>query len=500
VKFIRRNIFVFALAAILLPLHSRAQETPPPSTPQATAPAAAAPTTQDAAPSAPAVATFEISGSARSGKTSLPGVMVTATNTLTGKKYLATTTSEGKFTLSGMARGRYVVRIEFMGFAAFTQEVVLNPENPSAKVDAELPLASRQQEQSTNAMAALAAAGRGFQSLTLENTLSGLGAANNDFGGATGPGSQSNGDASSLPLNGAGAEGPTESVSVSGAQGRTQDFGVGNEDELQQRIQEFRDRMQREGGGAFGPPGGGGGPGGGQGQVIAFGRMPRGFNINQPHGILYYTDDNSGLDARPFSLTGVPTPQAYYNQARFGANVGGPLNIPKIFHGGNKWFFFGGWNGSRGSNPYDAFSTVPTGPVGASPGERGGDFSQATYNDGKPVQIFNPQTGQQYQFNNNSSSCPQPCPNVLDPSLITPAARALLNYIPPPNMATNAFGQNFRYVTSADNSSDTVMFRLVHNFGAGGGPGGGGPFFISSGGGGGEVEAAGARRTILISG
>src|SRR5437763_3841956 len=100
--------------------------------------------------------------------------------------------------------------------------------------------------------------------------------------------------------------------------------------------------MQREGGGNFGPQGGGGfgGPG-----VVIMGRMPRGFNINQPHGVLYYTDDNSGLDARPYSLTGVPAPQASYNQARFGANVGGPLKIPKVFNGGNKWFFFGGWNG-----------------------------------------------------------------------------------------------------------------------------------------------------------
>lgn len=429
-----------------------------------------------ATPPAPAIVTFEITGSARSGKTPLPGVTVTAANTLTGKKYVAATNSEGKFSLSGLARGRYVVRIEFMGFAAFTQEVVLNPENPAGKVDAELMLASRQQEQSNNAMAALAAAGRGFQSLAMENSLSSLGGTNGDFGGANGNGgAQNNGDVGGLPLNGAGAEGPTESVSVSGAQGRTQDFGMGNEDELQQRIQEFRDRMQREGGGSFGPPGGGG-FGGGPG-IVMMGRMPKGFNINQPHGVFYYTDDNSSLDARPYSLTGIPAAKADYNQARFGFNAGGPLNIPKIFHGGNKWFFFGGWNGSRGSNPYDAFSTVPTGPVGTSPGERGGDFSQATYNDGKPVQIFNPQTGQPYQFNG--------VPNVLDPSLITPAAQALLNYIPLPNMATNAFGQNFHYVTSANSSSDMVMFRLVHNFSATGGPGGGGPFFIGGGGAGG---------------
>jgi trimeric autotransporter adhesin len=456
---------MLTFAAMLLAAGARAQEPAPPS-PTATEQAAAIP--------APAP-TYEITGSARSGKTALPGVTVTAANTLTGKKYATATNSEGKFTLSGMTRGRYVVRVEFMGFAAFTQEAVLNPENPSAKVDAELILASRQQEQSNNSNAAIAAAGRGFQNLALDSALSALAGGNNSFGGAGGNGvGQGNGDLSSLPLNGAGAEGPTESVSVSGAQGRTQDFGGGSEQDLQDRIQEFRDRMQREGGGGFG--GGGGGFGGPGGAVIAIGRMPRGFNINQPHGVLYFSDDNAGWDARPYSLNGVESPKADYNQARFGANVGGPLNIPKIFNGGNKWFFFGGWNGSRGSSPYDAFSTVPTVQ------ERNGDFSGATYNDGKPVQIFNPQTGQQYQFQNSQG---QIVPNEIDPGLISNAAKSLLQFIPTPNIMTpTASGQNFHYVTSAESNSDTVILRLVHNFGTSSGPGFG-PVILGGGGGGG---------------
>src|SRR5882724_8241408 len=432
-------------------------------------------TEQTAAPAA--APTYEITGSVRSGKTPLPGVSITAANTLTGKKYAAATNSEGKFALSGITRGRYVVRVEFMGFAAFTQEVVLNPENPSAKVDAELILASRQQEQSNNGSAAIAAAGRGFQSLAMDSALSTLAGGNSGFGGAGGSGGgQGNGDLSSLPMNGAGAEGPTESVSVSGAQGRTQDFGGGSEEDLQQRIQEFRDRAQREGGGGFGGGGGGGfgGPGGG---MIVLGRMPKGFNLNQPHGMLYFSDDNAGLDARSYALTGIEAPKADYNQARFGVNIGGPLNIPKILNGGNKWFFFGGWNGSRGSSPYDAFSTVPT------VGERGGNFSAATYNDGKPVQLFNPQTGQQYQFNGVS--------NAIDPSSISPAATALLQYIPMPNIATTPSGQNFHYVTSAESNSDTVTLRLIHNFGTSGGPGFG-PFAV---GGGGGASGGGGRRS-----
>jgi Carboxypeptidase regulatory-like domain len=115
---------------------------------------------------------FKISGTVKSAKTVLPGVTVTATNTLTGKKLIAATGLDGSFQLKGLPRGRYVVKIEFMGFAVQTHEVVLNPENPSGKVDAELLLASRQQEETARANAS--AATRGFQNLSVEGTLAGL--------------------------------------------------------------------------------------------------------------------------------------------------------------------------------------------------------------------------------------------------------------------------------------------------------------------------------------
>jgi trimeric autotransporter adhesin len=438
------GILTIALLAILFALPLQAQEAAPSALPAG----AATP-----APPGTSAPSYEISGSARSGKTPLPGAAVTAANTLTGKKYAAVTNAEGKFSFSGIARGRYVVRIEFMGFSLFTQELLLNPQNPSAKVDAELLLASRQQQQSNNASASITAV-RGFQSLAVDSTLSSLAGGDSVFGAAGTPGAaQNTNDLSSLPLNGAGAEGPTESVSISGAQGRTQDFGGGSEDELQQRIQEFRERVIG-GGGPFGGGAGFGGPGGpGGGGQIAIGRMGgRGFNINQPHGLLYFSDDNASFDAVPYSLNGTPAIKPQYNQSHFGANVGGPLKIPKIYDGGNKWFFFAGWNGSRGDSPYVSYSRVPTGD------ERNGDFSGATYNDGSPVQLFNPVAGLQFQFNG--------VPNALDPSSISLAAKALLQYIPLPNMPTTVSGQNFQYLTSAASSSDAVILRLVHNFGS----------------------------------
>jgi hypothetical protein len=448
---------------------SRAQNpAPSPDSGSGSAPAAVGAATQTPPP---APVSFEISGIVRAGKTPLPGVTVTASNSLTGKKFIAATAANGTYMFAGLPRGRYVVRVEFMGFAAQTQEVVLKPETPTGKFDAEMILASRQQDQSgLGNLAALVTAGRGFQSLAMDSTLSALsgGAAAGMMGGGQ---NGNGGDMSSLPLNGAGAEGPTESVSITGAQGRTQDFGGGSEDDIQERIQEFRDRSQREGGGlqgggqGGGPGGGPGGPGGG---AIMISRMPRNFNINQPHGMLYVSDDSGALDAKSYSLTGLATPKASYNLPRFGAFLGGPLNIPKIFNGGNKWFFFAGWNGNRGSTPYDAFSTVPT------LAERAGDFSAATYKDGSPVQIFNPMNGGQ-QFQSNGQL------NVIDPSLISSSAKALLAFIPLPNL--NTATQNFHYVTSGSSSSDSVNFRLVHNFGSGSAAGTPNPIFAGPPGG-----------------
>jgi len=121
-------------------------------------------------PKSPA-ATFQISGSVRNGKTFLPGVAVTVANTLTGKKYSVVSATNGAFQFIGLPRGRYVVRVEFMGFATVTQEVVLNPENPAGKVEAELVLASRQREQQAEAAQT---ARHGFQNLAMSNSLSAL--------------------------------------------------------------------------------------------------------------------------------------------------------------------------------------------------------------------------------------------------------------------------------------------------------------------------------------
>ena len=206
------------------------------------------------------------------------------------------------------------------------------------------------------------------------------------------------------------------------------------------------------------------------------GRLGRGFNINQPHGFLYFQDDNAALDAQSYSLTGREAAKASYNQLRFGAFVGGPLKVPGLFDWSKSTFFTVGWSGTRGGTPYDAFSTVPT------VAERNGNFSGLTDKNGNPITIFNPATGQPFAN------------NVIDPSLFSPAATALLRYIPLPNLPGAA--QNFHYITSDESDSDGREPTADPQFSCGGGPGFG-PLGGGMGGGGGRGGGRGGPRNNL---
>src|SRR5271156_1091194 len=85
-------------------------------------------TTAVQATAAPAAAESggTITGTVKSGAVPLPGVGVTATNTLTGKKYATTTDVNGSFAMAIPRNGRYVVKAELAAFATETKEVLIN--------------------------------------------------------------------------------------------------------------------------------------------------------------------------------------------------------------------------------------------------------------------------------------------------------------------------------------------------------------------------------------
>jgi len=388
-----------------------------------------------------------IHGVVKSGTMPIPGAGVTATDTATKKQVTTSTDVDGSYSLHIPDDGRYTVRVQMPAFAASTQEVVLDPSHQDVPSNFELVLESRAREASSNEarnnvargnngqQARANAAGRGFQSLSVFQ-----GEGGQDSGG----GSMSDVAPSGMPVPGLASSSATESVAVAG--NTTNSFNSMSPDQMQQR---FDDARQQGGGfgGGFGGPGGGsgggrGGGGFGGGGPMVFGR--RGFDSNRPHGSIYYGVGDSALNAAPFSLTPEAIENPAYEQNSFGGSVGGPLNIPHIYNGGSKTFYFVNFNGKHGENPFDQFSTVPTVL------EREGNFSQTTYASGQPVVIFNPATNTPFAGN----TIPQ----------INPAAAGLLQYIPLPNLPGTS--QNFRYVTSAVSDSDDLNVRFNHSFGA----------------------------------
>ena len=85
----------------------------------------------------------KLHGVVKSGAVPLPGVTVTAQNTLTGKRYSTTSDITGAWSLTIPQNGRYVIRTQFAAFAQGAQEAVLNAASHDQAVNFSLILASR---------------------------------------------------------------------------------------------------------------------------------------------------------------------------------------------------------------------------------------------------------------------------------------------------------------------------------------------------------------------
>jgi hypothetical protein len=80
---------------------------------------------------------------------------------------------------------------------------------------------------------------------------------------------------------------------------------------------------------------------------------------NQLHGSLFEFLRNSDVDARTyFNKVGTNFPTFRLNQ--FGGSLGGPVVIPKVYHGKDKTFFFIDYEGYRSSSQIFELGNIPT--------------------------------------------------------------------------------------------------------------------------------------------
>ena len=145
---------------------------------------------------------------------------------------------------------------------------------------------------------------------------------------------------------------------------------------------------------------------------------------NQLRGTAYFVRMPSGLFANDFfaNANNVPLPDFTYN--RWGATVGGPIIIPRLYDGRSKTFFMYGIEGINEARPRNnGTPTVPTAKM------RTGDFSELLAL-GPQYQIYNPFTrraigGGRFQQD--------PFPgNMIPATMFDPVAKKILDFIAMP--------------------------------------------------------------------
>ncbi len=499
----RAGLWALAMGMVVAGGFAAWAQTAPPTPPPASSVGAATAGTAPQAPSVQAVTGGRLHGQVKSGNIPLPGVTVTAQNTLTGKRYSTTTDITGAWSLTIPQNGRYVIRTQFAAFAVGSQEAVLNATSHDQTVAFELILASRaaqqeqRQEQGSQVEQAIRQlAGNGAQNLSL---MSALAADTENQGGTQGAGGQ---PGAALPSIAGNSDFGGDSVAISGQTGTVSPLAGLDMDRIRDAIETIRAQgglpggqsggifAGASGGGGFGGDGFGGGGfgGGGRGNF-------RGFNPGQPHGAVFWIGSNSALNAEPFALRGQPQEQPPSGTNRFGITFMSAPYIPKLTKPSGKDMVFLTLSGQRSSNPLDEYATVPTDGSFGTVNERAGNFT------GQPT-IYDPV---------NDTTCVkygatpgQPFSgNVIPSQCIATQASKLLNgtstltqFFPAPNLP--GYAQNYHLLTTAQTNTTQAGVRYMRSLGANATqPGGGGRGGFGGGGGGGRRnQNQGLRQSI----
>jgi hypothetical protein len=140
----------------------------------------------------------------------------------------------------------------------------------------------------------------------------------------------------------------------------------------------------------------------------------------------------------------------------FGATIGGPIVIPKLYDGKNKSFFFFAYERFSERRASNQLVTVPTIAM------RNGDFSGLINGAGLQQVLYDPQTTQSAA--NNYARTPFPN-NQIPISRISPLAKTLYAATPLPLTTDNPLvNSNFNAVNNVSQTVPNITFRLDHVF------------------------------------
>jgi outer membrane receptor protein involved in Fe transport len=297
----------------------------------------------------------------------IPGVKVTVTNAETGIAHSTVTDQEGAYRAVSLPIGSYTVAAEKVGFRKAVSMAQRLQINATLRIDLNLEVGAISETVEVNETAA----GVEVQNATLGNSVTSNQIVNAPLDGR---------DVLDLALyvpgvipsdaGGAGgfsvAGGRQDSVTYlldGGANNNLLDNGVvynPNPD----TVAEFK-ILTSNYGAEFGRNGGG---------IVS---VVTKSGTNTYHGSAYDYVRNNALNANSFFNNASGVPKEILKRNQFGGTLGGPIEIPKLVHGKDRFFFFFGYQGQRQS----ALNTTSKTTV-YTPDELRGDFSKS--NNGSP--------------------------------------------------------------------------------------------------------------------
>ncbi|MFL6227393.1 MAG: carboxypeptidase regulatory-like domain-containing protein [Pyrinomonadaceae bacterium] len=422
------------------------------------------------------------------GGAAIPGAAVTIKNVGTNVESTATTNDEGAYEFPLLQPGKYTLTVKSQGFSAAVREGV--EVRVADKLTIDVPLAVGAISDTVTTVASVTPAletgsvttgstitgrqiselplteGTAYQLATLAPGISYTG--NPLFTGPT-----SNGNLAAFRSNGASG---SNQITLDGSPNYAFDGGVGFSPPSD-AVQEFKvqtntfDAQQGYSAGAT------------VNVAVKSG-------TNDPHGSLYWFNRDRSRTANNFfsNRSGQSRPIRTYN--RYGGVLSGPVYLPKIYNGHDKTFFLVSYEHLLDNVAEPQLFTVPTAAM------RNGDFSALIVNraniaDAANTVLFNPfdiaSVASNGTVTRRSFGCPttgavsatSTC-NMIPANLLSPIAKALINFYPLPNVAGTANGtqnnffsnqirhENYRaWLTRLDHrisESQSIFGKYYHSF------------------------------------
>ena len=176
---------------------------------------------------------------------------------------------------------------------------------------------------------------------------------------------------------------------------------------------------------------------------------------NDLHGGAWEYYRNDVFDANGYNANAAGQAKPSFLRNQFGAQIGGPVVIPKVYDGRNKTFFFFSYEELLDSSPGAGFTTtVPTAL------ERTGNFSQTFNANGSQLVIYDPSTI-------NAAGVRMPFPgNIIPASRFNSVGSALLALYPLPNQAGVGGSDENNFFSDAPSTDRNYSYdiRIDHKF------------------------------------